>query len=55
MEITASDLTPSIQTRDPGTVTGGAMKLFCVLKWSVGDRYTRTGKVNRKHPYTIII
>lgn len=54
MEITASDLTPSIQNRDPGTVTGAAAKLACVLKWSASN-YKKIREVNRKHPCTIII
>lgn len=55
IEITASDLTPTIQNRDPGTVTEAAVKLFCVLKWSVRNHYKRRGEMNMKHPYTIII
>lgn len=54
MKITASDLTPSIQNRDPGTVTGAAAKLACVLKWSASN-YKKIREVNRKHPCTIII
>lgn len=54
-EITTSNLTPTIQNRDPDTVTGAPVKLFCVLKCSVGHYYKRRGELNRKHPYTIII
>lgn len=54
IEITASNLTPTIQNRDPGTVTSAAVKLFCVFKWSVRNHYKRR-EINRKHPCTIII
>lgn len=52
MEITTSNLTPTIQNRDPDTVTGTPVKLFCCTQvqcWALLQKKRRTEQETPLH------